>query len=298
MCLRSLKHNTVKMKTLIIDSNNLIHRTFWTAKNQANRSEGVNLANLHIYFTLNAIYSYVNKYKPDKTIAVWDEKLDYQVNVRKTEFAGYKGNRSNDSTPHENNGTIKTMLSYLSVPSIFPRELEADDIVAYICKNTAGRKVIASVDQDFLQLVNEETILFDPIRKKEFTHDKFEEMTGNTLDDWMTAKCLRGDKSDNVPGIPGFGKVKVKKYLDGEIALNEEQQQTFDANLSLFSLDKIDGMENESKYYQDQLDVPVNSDWSSFIKECKHRDFHRILNKQESWHTLFLLGNKLQSLLG
>ena len=254
MCLRSLKHNTVKMKTLIIDSNNLIHRTFWTAKNQANRSEGVNLANLHIYFTLNAIYSYVNKYKPDKTIAVWDEKLDYQVNVRKTEFAGYK--------------------------------------------NTAGRKVIASVDQDFLQLVNEETILFDPIRKKEFTHDKFEEMTGNTLDDWMTAKCLRGDKSDNVPGIPGFGKVKVKKYLDGEIALNEEQQQTFDANLSLFSLDKIDGMENESKYYQDQLDVPVNSDWSSFIKECKHRDFHRILNKQESWHTLFLLGNKLQSLLG
>ena len=89
------------MKTLIIDGNNLVHRTWWTAKNQAKRNEDVNLSNLHIYFTLNAIYSYVNKYKPDKTITVWDEKLDYQVNTRKTEFADYKGNRIKDNTPHE-----------------------------------------------------------------------------------------------------------------------------------------------------------------------------------------------------
>ena len=298
MCLRSLKHNTVKMKTLIIDGNNLVHRTWWTAKNQAKRNENVNLSNLHIYFTLNAIYSYVNKYKPDKTITVWDEKLDYQVNTRKTEFADYKGNRIKDNTPHENNGAIKTLLSYLGVPSIFPRELEADDIVAYICKNTLGNKVIVSVDQDFLQLVNTETLLFDPIRKKEFTHDRFEEMTGNTHEDWMTAKCLKGDKSDNVPGIPGFGKVRVQKYLAGEVTLNEEQQQTFDINFSLFSLDKIDEMVEESRYYQDQLNVPVVSNWSSFIEECKQRDFHRILNKQETWHTLFLLGSKLQSILG
>jgi 5'-3' exonuclease len=286
------------MKTLIIDGNNLIHRTWWTAKNQAKRSADVNLPNLHIYFTLNAIYSYVNKYKPDKTITVWDEKIDYQVNVRKTEFAGYKGNRTKDSTPHENNDAIKAMLSYLNVPSIFPRELEADDIVAYICKNTTGHKVIVSVDQDFLQLVNDETILFDPIRKKEFTYNRFEELTGYTREDWMTVKCLKGDKSDNVPGIPGFGKVRVQKYLDGNIVLDVEQQQTFNTNLSLFSLDKIEEMVDESKYYQDQLDAPIVSDWGRFIEECKQYDFHRILNNQETWHTLFLLGNRLQSILG
>lgn len=286
------------MKTLIIDGNNLVHRCFWTAKNQVKRNADVNLTNLHIYFTLNAIYSYVNKYKPDKTITVWDEKKDYQVNVRKTEFAGYKGNRTKDSTPHENNDAIKTMLSYLNVPSIFPRELEADDIVAYICKNTTGHKVIVSVDQDFLQLVNDETILFDPIRKKEFTCNRFEELTGYTRENWMTVKCLKGDKSDNVPGIPGFGKVRVQKYLDGNITLDEEQQQTFNTNLSLFSLDKIEEMVEESKYYQDQLDTPVVSNWNRFIEECKQYDFHRILNNQETWHTLFLLGNRLQSILG
>lgn len=286
------------MKTLIIDGNNLIHRTFWTAKNQSKRSEDANLSNLHIYFTLNAIFSYVNKYKPSKTICVWDEKLDYQVNTRKTEFEGYKGNRSKDSTPHENNAAIKLMLSYLGVPSIYPRELEADDIVAYICKTYDGSKVIASVDQDFLQLVSDDVMLFDPIRKKEFTYSEFEDMTGYSHDNWLTAKCLRGDKSDNVPGIPGFGKVKVQKYLNEEITLDDEQQKIFDMNFSLFSLDKIDELEDEKEYYQQQLDIPVEQSWDMFVNECTERDFHRILNNSQSWHTLFFLGNKLQSLLG
>ena len=57
-------------------------------------------------------------------------------------------------------------------------------------------------------------------------------------------------------------------------------------------------MVEESRYYQNQLNVPVVSNWSSFIEECMQRDFHRILNKQETWHTLFLLGSKLQSILG
>jgi 5'-3' exonuclease len=123
-------------------------------------------------------------------------------------------------------------------------------------------------------------------------------MTGTSFDNWMTVKCLRGDKSDNVPGIPGFGKVKVQKFIDGEVTLTTEQQQIYDTNFSLFSLDKIDGLEEEKEYYQTQLDTPVEQNWHKFIEECKQRDFHRILNKQETWHTLFLLGHKLKSILG
>jgi len=291
------------MKTLIIDGNNLIHRTFWVAKNQSKRTPDITAeatANLHIYFTLNAIFSYVNKYKPTKTIVVWDEKLDYKPNSnsRKLEYAGYKGNRSCDGSPHANNEDIKRLLSNLGIPSIFPRDLEADDIVAYICKTYDGNKIIISVDQDFLQLVNNSTMMFDPIRKKEFVIDKFEEMTGYTHENWLVVKCLQGDKSDNVPGIPGFGKVRVKKYLDGEIELTEEQQVTYNMNFSLFSLDKIDNLADESKYYQDQLDVPTLPEWKQFIDECIQRDFGRILNKRETWYTLFFQGNKLESILG
>ena len=289
------------MKTLIIDGNNLIHRTWWTAKNQGKR-QGIEdtqlIANMHIYFTLNAIYSYANKFNPTNTICVWDEKEDYQPNVRKEQLDGYKGNRSKDSTPHEQNDQIKEMLSCLGIPSIFPREREADDIVAYICKSFEGEKVIISVDRDFLQLVDNKTILYDAIRKKEFRLETFTEDTGYTKKEWLNAKCLLGDKSDNVPGIPRFGKAKVRKWLDGELTLTDEQEEIFTKNMTVFNLNEVMSHESEATYYQDQLDVDIEARWSEFVCYCEEYKMENILKKKESWHSMFVLSNKLLSMFG
>lgn len=289
------------MKTLIIDGNNLIHRTWWTAKNQGKR-QGIEdtelIANMHIYFTLNAIFSYANKFKPTKIVCVWDEKEDYQPNVRKEQLEGYKGNRSKDSTPHEQNGKIKEMLSCLGIPSIFPREREADDIVAYICKTFEGQKVIVSVDRDFLQLVDEKTTLYDAIRKKEFVLETFTEDTGYTKNEWLNAKCMLGDKSDNVPGIPRFGKAKVRKWLDGELTLTDEQEDIFTRNMAVFDLREVMYHDDEVAYYQQQLDVVVEPRWSEFIMYCEEYDMKNILKKKEAWHSMFVLSNKLLSMFG
>ena len=190
------------------------------------------------------------------------------------------------------------MLKNLGIPSIFPREREADDIVAYICKTFEGKKVIVSVDRDFLQLVDTSTILFDPVRKREFILETFEEDTGYTKKEWLNAKCLLGDKSDNVPGIPRFGKAKVRKWLDGELALTDEQEDIFTRNMTIFNLDEVMCHDSERAYYQSQLDVSIEVDWSSFVLECETRDFKNILKKKEQWYSLFILSNKLQYLLG
>jgi DNA polymerase-1 len=288
------------MKTLIIDGNNLVHRTFWVTKHRVDSYDpvlGDNIENLHVYFTLNAINSYVSMFKPTKIYVAWDEKPDYEANIRKETLSEYKGNRSSDVSPHQNNEIIKHFLELLGIQSIFPRELEADDVIAYICNETAGQKVIISVDKDFMQLVNENVTLFDPIRKKEFNNNNFEESTGySTIKDWMTAKCLMGDKSDNVSGIPKFGKVKVKKFLDGYITLNESEEAIFERNMSLFNLQKYNSMERESLYYKVQLDNPVKGNWKDFVSECTDRSFHNILKKKESWYSLFFMQQKLSSL--
>lgn len=288
------------MKKLIIDGNNLIHRTFWTAKNQSKRTNTDTpdqISNFHIFFTLNAVFSYVTKFNPDKTVFVWDEKPDYQVNERKTQFNEYKGNRSSDISPHQNNEAIKLLLRYLGIPSIFPRELEADDIVSYICNKYTGKKVIISVDKDFLQLIQNDTTLYDPIRKKEYTLENFGEETGwSNVKDWLIAKCCTGDKSDNVPGIEKFGKAKIKKWIDREIHLNEDQMSIYNRNFKLFSLDKVMTMNEECRYYQEQLDTPLEANWTAFIEECTLRNFNNILKKKESWYSLFFLKNKLQSI--
>ena len=288
------------MKTLIIDGNNLIHRCWWTAKTQSKRTDTdtpEQISNFHIYFTINAIHSYVTKFTPDQTICVWDEKPDYQQNERKTQFEGYKGNRSKDITPHQNNEVIKKILGNLGIRSMFPRELEADDIVAFLCERLSGNKVIVSVDKDFLQLISSTTTLYDPIRKEEYTVENFHEKTGwdNTFN-WLNAKCIQGDKSDNVPGIPKFGKAKIIKWLKNEIKLTEDQFVIFKRNLSLFSLDAFHYKPDEQKYYEDQLSKDLQLDWKGFLQECHDRQFNSFLKKKEAWYTLFFIKNKLQSI--
>jgi 5'-3' exonuclease len=285
------------MKTLIIDGNNLIHRTYHTANLQKKRYENADVQGLHIYFTINAIYSYVKRFLPEKTIVVWDEKIDYQQNRRKELSEDYKSNRKKDSTPHQNNEVIKTICSSLGIPSIFPRELEADDIVAYICRETPGKKVIVSVDRDFLQLVNEDTILFDPIRKKYFEIENFEENTGfKDIFDWFTAKCLTGDKSDNVSGIPGFGKVKVKKVLSGELKLTTEQEEKYFSNRDLFRLDLYEDFTNEKTYYKNQLDKTEPGDYKLFLKLVEKYNMVSIMKRKDHWYETFFLNTFLHSI--
>lgn len=286
------------MKTLIIDGNNLVHRTYWTAKTQSKRTNTDTqdqINNFHIYFTLNAVFSYVTKFNPDKTIFVWDEKKDYQVNDRKIQFEDYKGNRSSDASPHQNNSAIRTLLTYLGISSIYPRQLEADDIVSYICRFTEGKKVIISVDKDFLQLVNSDVIFYDPIRKEEYTIENFETKTGShNTEEWLKLKCVTGDKSDNVPGI--FGKVKAQKFISGQLQLAPEEKLIYNRNFELFNLSRLSYDDQESEYYRDQLICSVERNWSKFLLECEERKFNSILKKKESWHTLFFLKHKLASL--
>ena len=291
------------MKTLVIDGNNLIHRTFHTAKQQSKRTQTntpEQVSNFHILFTLNAVNSYVKQFVPSKTIIVWDEKKEYKVNERKKVFEAYKGNRSKDLSPHENNEVIKSILLSMGINSIFPSRLEADDIVAYICKEDEGKKVIVSVDRDFIQLINEDVTLYDPIRKIFFEHSNFEESTGyKNVPEWFTAKCLTGDKSDNVPGIPGFGKVKVKNYLNNDIDLTAEETEIFERNMEIFSLDKYKSIKSEDDYYKQQLAKTVNSDYKVFLAFCEEYSFKKILDNKEQWYSIFFmksLYNKLDDL--
>jgi len=288
------------MKSLIIDGNNLIHRTFWTAKNIVGIENEEKLSNFHIYFTLNAIKSYVNTYKPEKVIVCWDEKPDYQCNDRKNLFSEYKGNRSNDPAPHKNNEKIKEFLYTLGIPSLFPRKLEADDVIAFLTETLEGSKVIISVDKDFLQLINKSVVVYDPIRKKETNTSNFVDNAGCDQCNFMTIKCLVGDKSDNVPGIPKFGKVKVKKYLEGTVVLTDEENSIFTRNLELFRLDKYRQIANRDEllYYQEQLSRAESYEHSfqKFIDLCKEHDISSILNKKEDWYNLFFVKQRLLSM--
>jgi hypothetical protein len=285
------------MKKLIIDGNNLIHRTYWTAKSLSKRQneEDVDRVNdFHTYLTINAVLSYVKTYKPTDVYIVWDARKGDNANTRKEIFNEYKGNRSSDNTPHQNNEYIQFLLEKLNIKSIFPWNLEADDIIAYLC-NEPGDNIIVSVDKDFLQLISDRTILYDPIRKKEYNIINFEDQTGcKTVDEWMFEKCMLGDKSDNVSGA--ITKTKLKKIYDGKYVLTEEERTIFDRNKQLFNLSaNIESKEQDIDFYKHQVSQDCKPDWAGFISECKNRKFENLLNKKDEIYSLFFLRNKLIS---
>jgi len=293
------------MKILTIDGNNLVHRVFWVANNMKYKVE-----NFHVYMFLNSLKSYVEMYNPDRVYCVWDEKPDYRKNKRKEILKEYKGNRDKDFNKgvHDKNDIIKELLQTMGVPSIFPRDYEADDAIGIINsveKNHAVVKfyltkklfehIIVTVDKDLCQLIENKVKVYDPIRKVEINETNFEEIIKFKKDDFIKVKALQGDKSDNIPGIKGFGKVKTEKYLKGEFKLSEDEENILNRNLKLVKLTRDN---DEVEYVNEQINkANFTTDFKKFKELCEEYSFNNILKKESVWYSAFFQDNRLLELL-
>ncbi len=293
------------MKILTIDGNNLGHRVYWVANNIKNVSE-----NYHVYMFLNSVKSYVEMYQPDKTFCVWDEKPDYKPNKRKELLEDYKGNRDKEygKEVHTKNEIIKEMLNTMGIPSIFPRSYEADDVIKiindaydkhlttkfYLTKKLF-RHIIVTVDRDLCQLISNKVSVFDPIRKIEINKDNFKEILKYDKKDFIKVKALTGDKSDNIPGLKGFGKVKIEKFLNGEVFLTEEEDNIYKRNLELVTLTED---KDEREYVLNQLsEIKDTTNYDKFKKLSKEYKFSQIVKNDTKWYTAFFQDNRLLELL-
>lgn len=93
--------------------------------------------------------------------------------------------------------------------------VEADDLAAHLVKNRVryglGDIWLISSDRDWDLLIDDRVARFSYVTRKEVTLDNWNEHYDVTRDEYISLKCLTGDKGDNVPGIPGIG---PKRALD------------------------------------------------------------------------------------
>jgi len=94
-----------------------------------------------------------------------------------------------------------TVLKYSGV--------EADDIAAHLVKHKEKYGLdkiwLISSDRDWDLLITKDVSRFSYVTRKEVTHDTWKDHYDVTQDEYISMKCLTGDKGDNVPGIPGIG---------------------------------------------------------------------------------------------
>ncbi|MFB6892502.1 DNA polymerase I [Kitasatospora sp. NPDC056327] len=141
---------------------------------------------------------------------------------RSVEFPDYKANRA--KTPDEFRsqvGLIGELLDAMHVPRLTAEGFEADDIIATLATaaEAAGFDVdIVTGDRDSLQLVTEHITVLYPTKGvselTRYTPEKVAEKYGVTPRQYPDLAALRGDPSDNLPGIPGVGEKTAAKWVN------------------------------------------------------------------------------------
>ena len=208
-----------KKRLLVIDANSLIHRAFHALPPlSTSKGEMVNA----VYGFLLAFFKSINEFHPEYIAAAFDYPAPTK---REKKFKAYKAKR--EKAPDElykQIPMVKEVLEAFHVPAFEKEGFEADDIIGTVAKVVPKRQVhppvetiILSGDMDLLQLVDKNTkvytmrkgiqdsVLFDVKKVKE----RFG-VAPNLVADW---KGLRGDPSDNIPGVTGVGEKTATQLL-------------------------------------------------------------------------------------
>ena len=283
---------------LLIDGNNTLHRTHWVANNNGRQlinSKGENVGCLFTF--LKTIKSYAEQFNTSDIYIAWDRKLTNEVNFRKELTDGsYKGNRDHERNKnvYDNMNPVIEATAALGIKNIFPGKLEADDVIGWLASNLTGKKVIVSVDKDFIQLISENVSYYNPIKKFLIDVNNFSEHYDMSPKEFLYYKAIIGDISDNITGIEGFGKVKGVKLAKAFEANDENiiapyKEQVYN-NLKLIDLTYgVKTFPEEVKLYIEQLDTLKNThpEFIKFKEICENYEFASIIDKLPSWQRVF-----------
>jgi DNA polymerase-1 len=206
-----------KPTLMLLDGNSLAFRAFYAlpVENFKTRSG----------LTTNAVYGFtamlINLLRdeaPTHVAAAFDVS---RQTFRSDRYPEYKANRS--TTPDEFQGQVditKEVLGALGITVLAEPGFEADDIIATLAtqaENEGYRVLVVTGDRDSLQLVSDDVTVLYPRKGvselTRFTPDAVVEKYGLTPEQYPDFAALRGDPSDNLPGIPGVGEKTASKWI-------------------------------------------------------------------------------------
>ena len=210
---------------VLVDSLNTFIRNFTTLK--ALTPGGHHIGGLLGF--LRSLGYLVRTLEPTRLICVFDGRGS-SMN-RKNMDSNYKANRENmrvtnwgmfDSRAEEKESMsaqifrLQDYLEVLPVGLMIYDKVEADDVISFIAQEKAktGSKVtIVSSDKDFLQIVNSSISVYAPIKRKLIDINNIQEYLGMHPSNYLVAKALLGDHSDNLVGVKGVGQKGLLKFF-------------------------------------------------------------------------------------
>ncbi|MGW0663144.1 DNA polymerase I [Streptodolium elevatio] len=204
-------------RLLLLDGHSLAYRAFYALK-EAAMSTATGQPTQAVYGFTSMLANVLRDEAPTHLGVAFDVS---RQSFRTERFPDYKANRS--ATPDEFKGQVELIVEVLEAMGIRTMRVEgfeADDVIATVSTRAAdeGYEVlILTGDRDSLQLVTPDITVLYPMmgvsKLHRFTPDAVAEKYQLTPQQYPDFAALRGDPSDNLPGIPGVGEKTAAKWI-------------------------------------------------------------------------------------
>ncbi len=200
-----------KKKLVLIDGTALLYRSYYAIRFLTN-SDG---------FPTNAIYGFImtlkklmNQENPDYLGIAFDTKGPTARHKMYTEYKAHRKPMPEDLVAQI--PPLKKVLKAMNIPTYEHSEHEADDVLGTFAHHASKKDiqtVIVTTDKDLLQMVDQNTSVYNPTKDLILDEKGVKEHFGVAPSQIIDVLALWGDSSDNIPGVPGIGEKTAKSLI-------------------------------------------------------------------------------------
>ncbi len=259
-------------KFVIIDGNSLLYRAFYALPLLQNRrGEHTNA----VYGFTNMLLKLIEEEKPGYIAVAFDPPTP---TFRSRIDESYKAQREK-APPELSEQILRTrqILETMGIPIYEIEDFEADDVIGTLADHVTakGHEVtVVSGDGDLLQMLGEKiTVMLTKkgiTRMERYDCDRLKEEYGLEPQQIIDYKALKGDASDNIPGVPGIGEKTARSLIEeyGTLENIYDNIGHLKKKAATNLQDYRDQLYTGRELVTLRLDVPVEIDW----EECRYRE--------------------------
>ncbi len=203
---------------MLIDGNSLTYRAFFALPTDMATASG-QVTNAVFGFT-SMLINLLRDHHPDGIAVAWDRP---EPTFRHEQVTTYKANRQEaPDILRQQIGLVRQVVDTLRIPSLEQAGIEADDIIATLAtraREEGTEVIVVTGDRDSYQLVEDPLVkvLYNRRGVSDYAfYDEagITERTGVHPTSYVEYAALRGDPSDNLPGVPGVGEKTAAKLIN------------------------------------------------------------------------------------
>ncbi|WP_419851258.1 DNA polymerase I [Candidatus Poriferisocius sp.] len=217
---------------MLVDGNSLVYRAFFAVPEDMTTASG-QVTNAVYGFT-RMLLTLLRDHGPDRVGVAFDRR---EPTFRHEREPSYKANR--EETPEalrQQMGIVRQLVDTLGIAAVDHVGVEADDVIATLATQARDRGenvIVVTGDRDAYQLVEDPhvRVLYNKRGVSDYAlYDEagIEERTGVKPSDYVAYAALRGDPSDNLPGVTGVGEKTAAKLINAYGSINELYQHVGD----------------------------------------------------------------------